>query len=339
MKREREKEKEKKVEPEKEKKVEPEKEKSAESIPPEPSYSPKMTDTIRHQYVLAVKNFLSVSKQIEDQLIVFEEREKKWKELETKMKENVAKAKTKVTLNVGGKKFATSKSTLTSQKDSYFDAMISSGHWEPDEDGEYFIDRDPKFFQTIINFLRNGTINLKEWNQDDLERLKIELDYYQIVLPTPPILPGWWKEYCGIGITLNGLVATKTGPRGWNSGVLWPLENPPYYKVKIVTAGLFMVGLAPKATFTPNGTNYNNGWYFYSLNGSLHSKAKDSNKAYASAVTIGETIEVFYDQSKSTIRFSINGISQGVAFNNVTADDLYPAIDFQVKGTSIEMVI
>jgi hypothetical protein len=51
------------------------------------------------------------------------------------MEEHAAKAKTKIVLDVGGKKFAASKSTLLTFPGSYFWAMLSSGKWLPDEDG------------------------------------------------------------------------------------------------------------------------------------------------------------------------------------------------------------
>lgn len=50
----------------------------------------------------------------------------------------------KIKLNVGGKIFTTSKTTLLSVPGSYFHALLSSGKWLPDEDNEYFIDRSPK---------------------------------------------------------------------------------------------------------------------------------------------------------------------------------------------------
>eukprot|EP01125_Pyxidicula_operculata_P006779 TRINITY_DN2327_c0_g1_i3.p1 TRINITY_DN2327_c0_g1~~TRINITY_DN2327_c0_g1_i3.p1 ORF type:complete len:248 (-),score=34.59 TRINITY_DN2327_c0_g1_i3:32-775(-) len=62
--------------------------------------------------------------------------------------------------------------------------MISSGHWEPDEDGEYFIDRSPKCFDIIADYLRS-----KEWKhtkdlrRDEIEQLKLDVEYYQLEFP------------------------------------------------------------------------------------------------------------------------------------------------------------
>jgi hypothetical protein len=64
----------------------------------------------------------------------------------------------KILLNFGGHKFTTSRQTLTSVPDTYF-ASLFSGRFEltPDaaDDGSYFIDRDGRQFEHILNFLRD----------------------------------------------------------------------------------------------------------------------------------------------------------------------------------------
>lgn len=170
-------------------------------------YLPLDTEGLRQQYQSTVENFLQISEQLSKRLELVEGKEKRWREFEAVMKDNASKAKTKVcrtsvcaeiqiTLNIGGKKFATAKATLLNAKGSYFEAMLSSGHWKPDEDGEYFIDRDAKHFMTILNYLRfvsdigersytnrTGKIDLTNWKKGDLEKLQEDLDYYQIQLP------------------------------------------------------------------------------------------------------------------------------------------------------------
>jgi len=138
---------------------------------------------LKPQFETAVESFLKVSGLIEQRIKVLEEKERRWLELETKLKENAVTAKSKIILDVGGKKFATSKSTLLSHTDSYFYGLLSSGHWQPDEDGSYFIDRNPKYFSVILDYMRGGKINLKSWNKGDVKRLQEDLDYYQIQVP------------------------------------------------------------------------------------------------------------------------------------------------------------
>jgi hypothetical protein len=51
---------------------------------------------------------------------------------------------------------------------------------EPDEDGEYFIDRNPKYFEIILDFLRKGNVILHGMSQSELEELVEELHFYRL---------------------------------------------------------------------------------------------------------------------------------------------------------------
>ena len=59
-----------------------------------------------------------------------------------------------VRLNVGGTHFTATKRTLLGESDTYFSSLIGNDSWAPDEDGEFFIDRNPRFFQAILDYLR-----------------------------------------------------------------------------------------------------------------------------------------------------------------------------------------
>ena len=61
-----------------------------------------------------------------------------------------------VKLNVGGKIFWTTKTTLQSEPDSMF-AKMFSGEVAPgtkDEKGAYLLDQNPKYFEPILDYLR-----------------------------------------------------------------------------------------------------------------------------------------------------------------------------------------
>ena len=61
-----------------------------------------------------------------------------------------------VKLNVGGKIFWTTKTTLQSEPDSMF-AKMFSGEFAPgtkDEQGAYLLDQNPKYFEPILDYLR-----------------------------------------------------------------------------------------------------------------------------------------------------------------------------------------
>nr|XP_023029575.1 BTB/POZ domain-containing protein KCTD3 [Leptinotarsa decemlineata] len=81
-------------------------------------------------------------------------------------------------LNVGGKRFSTSRQTLTSIPDTFFTALLSGRISSlRDEKGAIFIDRDPKIFSIVLNYLRTREIEL---NGTDLRTLRHEAEYYNI---------------------------------------------------------------------------------------------------------------------------------------------------------------
>ncbi|CAS01145.1 Protein CBG25769 [Caenorhabditis briggsae] len=82
-----------------------------------------------------------------------------------------------IKLNVGGSLFQTSKSTLT-KFDGFFKTMLETEiPVAKDESGAIFIDRDPKHFRVILNFMRDGDVALPEAPVDVTEIQK-EAEYY-----------------------------------------------------------------------------------------------------------------------------------------------------------------
>eukprot|EP00038_Savillea_parva_P006914 m.166650 g.166650 ORF g.166650 m.166650 type:complete len:547 (-) comp12721_c0_seq1:290-1930(-) len=78
-----------------------------------------------------------------------------------------AKSDNIVRINVGGTIFATRKATLA-KFDGTYTAALASGRFddERDSDGCIFIDRDPKYFAQILNFLRDPAAP-QEWDIED----------------------------------------------------------------------------------------------------------------------------------------------------------------------------
>jgi len=85
-----------------------------------------------------------------------------------------------IKLNVGGRIFHTSKSTLTREK-SMLSYMFSGSGFklEKDDTGAYFIDRSGEHFEKILNYFRTGTYVPPESNETYKE-LKLEVEFYQI---------------------------------------------------------------------------------------------------------------------------------------------------------------
>jgi hypothetical protein len=65
----------------------------------------------------------------------------------------------RIMLHVGGTRFETNSQTLLTGEPSMFSSMLS-GRFPlvADEDGSFFIDRDPKWFAPILNFIF-GTVS------------------------------------------------------------------------------------------------------------------------------------------------------------------------------------
>ena len=85
-----------------------------------------------------------------------------------------------IKLDVGGKRFTTSLSTLTREQDSMLAVMFNGRHeLTSNSKGAYFIDRDGTHFRYVLNFLRDGEVCLPSDHGVLVELLR-EADYYQL---------------------------------------------------------------------------------------------------------------------------------------------------------------
>jgi hypothetical protein len=86
----------------------------------------------------------------------------------------------KIKLDVGGKAFTTSITTLTSKPESMLAAMFSGRFsLEKDEDGSFFIDRNGKNFELILDWLRDESIpSFKE--EAEKEKFLKDCQYFQL---------------------------------------------------------------------------------------------------------------------------------------------------------------
>lgn len=86
-----------------------------------------------------------------------------------------------IILNVGGTTFATTRTTLTSihENDQTYFAKILITDTLKDLNGFIFIDRSPKYFEHILNYLRDGTVD-DGLQQCELNNIKCEAKFYNL---------------------------------------------------------------------------------------------------------------------------------------------------------------
>ena len=85
-----------------------------------------------------------------------------------------------INLNVGGQIYTTSLATLTKYSESMLGAMFSGRFAaQKDSNGNYFIDRDGALFRYVLDFLRNGELQVPE-NSHEFGSLLKEAEFFQI---------------------------------------------------------------------------------------------------------------------------------------------------------------
>eukprot|EP00026_Physarum_polycephalum_P010144 Phypoly_transcript_10296.p1 GENE.Phypoly_transcript_10296~~Phypoly_transcript_10296.p1 ORF type:complete len:422 (+),score=81.02 Phypoly_transcript_10296:54-1268(+) len=107
------------------------------------------------------------------------EKEEMWEARKAEMKANLALVADTVTLNVGGSKFTISKQLLVKYNDSYFSTLFQV---DRSNTSKFFIERDPKHFTTLLNFLREGKVT-KKIKAKDIGELRDEFTFYKIPFP------------------------------------------------------------------------------------------------------------------------------------------------------------
>ncbi|KAL6066975.1 K+ channel tetramerization domain-containing protein [Balamuthia mandrillaris] len=117
-----------------------------------------------------------------EKIEVLTQKQQQWNATQTQINANLEAAHQKIRLDVGGKLFATSKSTLLTFENTFFHAMLSSGRWLPDNHAQedpssppspplYFIDRNPKLFSFVLDFLRSYNDDIQHRYDEEAEAL------------------------------------------------------------------------------------------------------------------------------------------------------------------------
>ena len=81
----------------------------------------------------------------------------------------------RIVVDVGGTRFATSASTLTSASE-YFERLLSP-RWCAEPPEELFLDRDPEPFKILLAYMRTGLLELSKDNQSLARRVMVEAEF------------------------------------------------------------------------------------------------------------------------------------------------------------------
>jgi hypothetical protein len=198
----------------------------------------------------------------------------------------------------------------------------------------YFIDRNPKYFDRILDYLRTGKLQINGLNAYGRDKIKQDLDYFQIPPPVNFLLQ-WDKTFCSAKLRLSddGLTVTSTGA----GAVLGNLPKD-HFAVTILKkkSDDLLVGFAPTLTFPLVGNYEHCGWFLSIGSGCVCHLGRDI--AYiGSPVAEGSVVEAIYNRERKEISFVVNGHDYGVAFSNIKERKLYPAVDMWVANLSVSL--
>jgi len=279
-------------------------------------------------------------KRLQEESKKLDERIHQWKVTTSKLEKTHFPSVVK--LNVGGKAFATSLGTLTRYTDSYFGVMFSK-RWEtkPGEDGSYFIDKNPKMFPIILDYMRGEELDL---NLSPAKKSALLRDarFYQLdelvrmlgeEFPPPPTETEWELQTSPNGYLSNNSRTFKKMCNGWNCNVLgsigWTAGIHQWTVSLDANCTDLMIGVAP-ATTTRAGANFASvGFYLYTLDGKLYGQGVPFNRSQTSqrCNADGTRITVKLDMDRKTLCYAVNGVWQTNNWRDLPAAILYPSFD------------
>ncbi|MGH0183979.1 UNVERIFIED_CONTAM: hypothetical protein FKN15_013808 [Acipenser sinensis] len=165
-----------------------------------------------------------------------------------------------VTLNVGGKLYTTSLTTLTRYPDSMLGAMFSGTMpTKKDSHGNCFIDRDGKIFRHVLNFLRTSNLDLPD-DYKEMKLLKREADFYQV----QPLLEALNEKEAEMSTSEKNAMLNITLDQKMQTVHFTVREAPQIYSLSssnmdvftaniFCTSGLFLNKLGTKLCYFFNG--------------------------------------------------------------------------------------
>lgn len=103
--------------------------------------------------------------------------------VERRVHENAKALASSVILNLRGTRFQVRKEILLRFPNTYFSVLFGGNNWRPENDGSYFIDRDPLGFGVMISYLSDYKFDVEGLSERELRAVKEHFDYFLIPYP------------------------------------------------------------------------------------------------------------------------------------------------------------
>ena len=199
--------------------------------------------------------------------------------------------------------------------------------------GFYFINKNPRYFPLVLDYLRSGRVDLSGLEQSQLDKALDMFNYFQLEVARPHLV--WDASRCGPYLWLGDENRTVLRQRVYGSRdcvtAVLGSQSVNRFSVQLerdllARSTTALVGFASRDAFDINGQNSLNGWFLELTSGTLIS-ATTYNKPYTSSLTAGDMLTVVHDTMRNEISFERDGKGLGVAFTDVPREKLHPALD------------
>lgn len=177
-----------------------------------------------------------------------------------------------IKLNVGGRVFATSKSTLLNftKEPNFFHSLLEGKlETEKDENGCYFIDRSPEAFAVILNMMRTGILFFETKNLS-LREVMIECEFFLITSSfVKAMLP-----------VQEGLFIGKVGGKEGESAQPWILfVETVVDRERVKPIEIFLTGVIDEQVLLRHQASCEDGFLVIKINGRILSMKMDDSSS------------------------------------------------------------
>ncbi|KDO21630.1 hypothetical protein SPRG_12870 [Saprolegnia parasitica CBS 223.65] len=246
-----------------------------------------------------------------------------------------------VSLNIGGTKFATSRANLARLEGSFFHAMLASKVWQPNADGEYFIDVDPKHFGRLMRYIRTGDCSLTGLDAIGKREFRWLLHYFSL---DEPSASAWDPQRMSkhLDLTKDATLVTKRVLRAGDSYVM-AATTATRFVVKVSPLHPVDIGFSTSAMMTT--TDVRAGYFFRCPSGLLHSfdpTRRVSTKKSTSPAAILEgdlVVTAIWDVFGHHVRFEVNGKAIAHVLGQIPDTyELIPTVWLSEQAMQVELV-